>query len=144
MILAFEANSALSCENETKIVKITHSVMAAWVYIFFNQTVILILKLKLRNIFLWYINVNIFSYLDQFKPHWIILLPNKISHFVTEWQILHVPMWLAFYHHFNESCWLLIEIQCVGSKDTISFIKTYNFFCKCVWLKLAIITNNNT
>ena len=54
-----------------------------------------------------------------------------------------VPMWLAFYHHFNESCWLLIEIQCVGSKDTISFIKTYNFFSKCVWLKLAIITTNN-
>ena len=25
LILAFEANSALSCENETKIVKITHS-----------------------------------------------------------------------------------------------------------------------
>ena len=28
LILAFEANSALSRENETKIVKITHSVMA--------------------------------------------------------------------------------------------------------------------
>ena len=28
LILAFEANIALSCENETKIVKITYSVLA--------------------------------------------------------------------------------------------------------------------
>jgi hypothetical protein len=27
LILAFEANSALTCENETKIVKIIHSVL---------------------------------------------------------------------------------------------------------------------
>ena len=32
LILAFEANSALSRENETKIVKITHSVMLALLF----------------------------------------------------------------------------------------------------------------
>ena len=48
LILAFEANSALSCENETKIVKITHS---AVVQQLLRYNMILFLK-KMNEIYI--------------------------------------------------------------------------------------------
>ena len=49
LILAFDANSALSCENETKIVKITHSELGIIMRIFKIDDYIKIINISLKN-----------------------------------------------------------------------------------------------
>ena len=89
LILAFEANSALSCENKTKIVKITHSAMhrqfSIWAQLSRNDSFTIVLTGHARA---FVARVADFCLIFQTKlkiyppTHWVIILNlNTLTRF---------------------------------------------------------------